>query len=263
VNGILVFDRTKSVSINKRMKRYNDNSYQQQLPVAGYISELDSKLFEDGLDTPFDFNEAVRRNLVILPDSVANLTQNVQSVLDLATNTRVDFEMACRMGIIDLKNRKFIDSRGNRHRSLSLFEALGKNYIVMRDELVNNYADENDEESGDDEDQNRPSGSNKSRKTALTLEDIASVFNPNTGEQCSLEHAIQIGLFDARRLVYIDDTAGKTSGGRAAKFRTVELEEAADKGLVLLKQTTSAGINRNNYKFLRIKVIWSFFIILK
>jgi hypothetical protein len=248
VNGVLVFDRTKSLSINKRMKRYHDRSAtEEQPPVAGYISELDSRAFA-ATDTPFDFNEAVRRDLVILPDSVANLTQNVQSVLDLATNRRVDFELACRTGLIDLRSRRFVDSRGNKSRTLSLFDALGKNYIVMRDELANNYADANEESDGENDDE----GS----KTRLTLKDIASVFDPNTGEQCSLEYALQIGLFDAKRLVYIDDTVARSGGVRVDKtpaFRTVPLEEAADKGLVLLKQAT--GANHNNYKFLRIKVI--------
>jgi hypothetical protein len=253
VNGVLIFDRTKSLSINKRMKRYSAVDGEPTPVVAGYINESD---LVDAVvaDKPFDFNEAVRKNLVILPDSVANLTQNVRQVLDLATGERVDFELACRTGLIDLKKRRYVDMRGGRRRSMSLFEALGKNYIVMRDELATNY----DEDDEDEDDDNQDGEVGKKKKSKLTVEDIASVFDPSSGEQCSLDVAVQLGLFDLARLVYIDLTSREDGEN---KYRTVELDEAADKGLVLLKATTAAGANKNNYKFLRIKVCLFFFFI--
>lgn len=117
----------------------------------------------------------------------------------------------------------------------------------MKDELTNNYEDSDSEESV------------RSRRK-LRAEDIATVFNPNTGEQCELDKAVELGLFDLERLVYIDQSvrASKQPSNDHQHHRVVSLDEACDKGLVILRSghdSPSRSSNRieQDYKFLRIQ----------
>jgi hypothetical protein len=179
--------------------------------------------------------------LVILPDSI-HLTQNVQHVLDLKSNEKLDFDLACDLNIIDLNQRKYLDTRTNKH--MSLFEALSKNYIKMREEIATNYQDYdfNSSKSGSQMKIN----DNYKINNALSLSNISTVFNPNTGEQIDLNNALKLGLFDAKKLAYVIDAT--TTSSALNSNRLIDLEEAVDKGLVILRNNTFD----ENYKFLRI-----------
>lgn len=134
VNGLLVFDRVKAVSVNKRLKKYQNENDLDDKPVAGYISENDTKKLSSsstasGGRNEFNFQEALSQNMIILPDSIStSLGHNVKYVLDLANDRKVTLDEACQLGIVNLKQRRYQDTRGN--KTLSLFEALSKNYIV-------------------------------------------------------------------------------------------------------------------------------------
>ncbi len=197
INGMFVYDRTKSLNVNKRLRKYDDDV------AAGFISDSDSnkiinqssKVLKSILKSSspinplIDMNEAIKNNVVILPDSL-NLTQNVEYVIDLKTGNKYDFDTACDMGIIDVRNKKFYDTRTS--QSISLFDALGKNYIQMKNELNNNYEDE-------DNDFTKLANLKK-----LTNADISTVFNPNTGEQISIEKAARLGLYNPKQEIYTD-----------------------------------------------------------
>ncbi len=145
--GLFTFNRTKSVNVSKRIKK-SDEEF-----AAGFISESDSKkiinqtskrlksVLKSGahsLSPVIDLNEAIRNNIVILPDSLI-LKQNVKYVIDLKSNLHLDYEVACDLNIIDVASRTYLDTITN--KKLNLFEALKKNYIVMREELYTNYED--------------------------------------------------------------------------------------------------------------------------
>lgn len=112
---------------------------------------------------------------VILPDSLV-LTQNVEYVVDLSTGNKFDFDAACDIGLIDVNSKKYFDTRKN--KPLTLFEALEKNYIVMKDELGTNY----------DEDDVGAYGNAR-----LTKQDLKTLFNPKTGNQIPVQKATELG----------------------------------------------------------------------
>ena len=260
-----------------------------EAPIAGYINEADVEAAagntrrireseQDDEEVLFDFAEAVRRNLVILPDSVGHLTQHVDYVVDLGVGgRRVSFDEACRVGLIDTRHRRYLDKRRTPPKPITLFEALARNLIVMREELANNYADSSSSDADEEKENRRRRRKRRGKKKKPLAEDIASVFNPATGEQCELSEAVRLGLFDLKRLVYIDNplVSSAALSSRNGLARVLLLEEACDKGLVILRQqtaasaaTSSAGeekeeeneqqsrsLSRDSYKFLRIKVV--------
>lgn len=123
-----------------------------------------------------DFTEAVAKNLIILPDSLC-LTQNVQYVVDTSTGNKFDFDAACDIGLIDVNSKRFYDTR--RNKPMSLFDALEKNFIVMKDELGTNY---DEEDLGVD------------HNARLKRKDLKTLFNPKTGNQVPVQKAIQLGI---------------------------------------------------------------------
>lgn len=197
INGMFVYDRTKSLNVNKRLKKYDDDV------AAGFITDSDSKKIinqsnkvlksilksNSPINPLIDMNEAIKNNVVILPDSL-NFTQNVEYVIDLKTGNKYNFAKACDIGIIDVRNKKFLDTRTS--QSISLFEALGKNYILMKDELNNNYEDE------------ESSYKNIPEPKKLTHLDISTVFDPKSGEQISIEKAIKLGFYNTKQEIYTD-----------------------------------------------------------
>ncbi len=107
VNGKYIMDLSSSVS-SKRLQR-NENF------AAGYISEANSSKILDGQELGvrpilrsggkaangnpiIDLNEAIRKDMVFLPDSLVE-TQQVKYVIDLKTGERVGFDEACKSGI--------------------------------------------------------------------------------------------------------------------------------------------------------------------
>ena len=239
INGLYVYDRTKSFNVNKRLKKYEDDV------AAGFISDSDSQKIinqsskhlksilksESHINPIIDMNEAIQKNIVILPDSL-NLTQNVEYVVDLKNGTKFDFDTACDMGIIDVRNKKFFDTRTS--ASISLFEALGKNYIKMKDELTNNYEDE------DNNDYMKDVFAKK-----MTYRDISTVFNPHTGEQISMDKAILEGLYNTKQEIYIDTQTKR-------KFT---LDEAIKKGFVVPKREKVQTEINEGFQFLHIRGI--------
>lgn len=208
INGYYLMDRTKSMSINKMMKKYDDDI------AAGFITDSNSNKIlrpeqTKSLNPVIDFNDAVAKNLVILPDSLC-LTQNVQYVLDLNTGNKFDFEAACEIGLIDVKNRKYFDSRAN--KSISLFEALSKDYIVMKDELGNNYDEQNlDAQEG--------------LRQKISASDLSTMFDPESGEQVSIKKAQELGIYNRNKNVYVD----------LVNSKIFSLEQAVEKGLAVLR----------------------------
>lgn len=184
-----------------------------------------------------DMNEAIRQNVVILPDST-NLTQNVEYVVDLKTGHKCDFETACDRGIIDVRGKRFCDTRTQ--QSISLFEALGKNYIIMKNELSTNY----DADLIDNE-EDEPVKKAKSKPKKLTHRDISSVFNPKTGEQISVEKAEKLGLYNTKSDVYTD----------ALTRRKLTLDEAVQKGLAVPKQDKFQSEINEGFQYLHIRGI--------
>jgi hypothetical protein len=252
INGMYVFDRTKSLNVNKRLKVYEGEF------AAGFITDSDSKKIlnqsskklksilksDTKLSSPIiDFNEAVRKNIIILPDSVA-LTQNVKYVVDLKTGNSVSFDVACQSGIIDVKKKLFCDTRSN--TTMTLFEALNKNYIVMKEQLDKNYEDEENEQmNGVTRDVN---GSiSNGTKNALTIAEISKVFDPSTGEQIAVDRAIQLGLLDRRTNSYVD----------MYTRRFLSLEEAVDKGMAVLKPDSLFNKEDAEFEFLNIIGIYN------
>jgi hypothetical protein len=238
INGLYVFDRTKSFNVNKQLRKYDDDI------AAGFITDSNSEKIiaqsstnlksilktKSPVSPIIDLNEAIQKNVVILPDSLY-LTQNVQYVLDLSTGDRVDFDTACDMGIIDVRSKKFYDTRNG--ESLPLFEALGRNFIIMKDELNNNY--------DEDEPDYYPVLTNDSKR--LTKDDIKSVFSPNSGSQVSVEKAISLGLLNEKLNVYID----------VMTSRRMTLEDASKKGMIVLKPEKIQTELNEGYQFLHIK----------
>lgn len=111
INGHYVMDLSSSMNVSKRMQR---NSH---VFAAGYISEQNSKkllnqqnseilnsnsdsnnkLDSELLSPIIDLNEAIRNEIVFLPDSLVE-TQSVKYVVDLYKNERLDFNTACKKG---------------------------------------------------------------------------------------------------------------------------------------------------------------------
>ncbi|CAF0712708.1 unnamed protein product [Brachionus calyciflorus] len=217
-----IFDRTKSLSINKMMKKYNDEI------AAGFITDFNStKILPSdtkSLSPIIDFNDAVEKNLIILPDSLS-LTQNVLYVLDLNTGNKFDFDAACEIGLIDVKNKTFYDTQ--RSRSISLFEALEKNYIVMKNELYTNY----DQDELDEMDTNR-----------ISYLDLTTIFDPSSGLQINVKKAIEKGILSRDKQFYVDLYSGKKLG----------LSDAVEKGLAVLKPEKIKHKINEGYQFLHI-----------
>lgn len=156
------------------------------------------------------------------------------------------------LGIIDVFNRLFLDTRTN--KKISLFEALGKYYIVMKAELYNNYEDNQIENLDLKPDKNLLQDNIKKwEKSEIHLtesfeqdpkqNEIISVFDPRTGEQIQLNKAIEMGLFDASTNKYIDIDSNYS----------MQLEEAVQKGMVVLKPECIK--NSEDYQFLHINGI--------
>lgn len=99
---------SSSMNVSKRIQR-NSQDF-----TAGYISEQNSKklldqqqsensnlnpnnLASQSLNPIIDLNEAIRKEIVFLPDSLVK-TQSVKYVIDLNTNERLDFDSACKKG---------------------------------------------------------------------------------------------------------------------------------------------------------------------
>jgi hypothetical protein len=235
-----MMDIAKSVNVSKRIKKKSEEF------AAGFVTENNSKKlieqsqFENHQQTSnnnefgnnkklksilklgskstnqiIDLNEAIRNDLVILPDSLF-LTQKVKYVIDLKTGKRLDFDHACQCGIVDVFNRIYLDTRSN--EKMSLFEALGKYYIVMKDDesddkAPNIYPKEVNVESV------HKTTLNQSKKK-LGENDIVTLFNPHTGEQIGMNEAKQIGVYNPKTNQYID----------TYKNRAMSLEDAVDKG---------------------------------
>lgn len=247
-DDMFLFDRTVSYNVSKRMRKYNDEV------AAGFMSDQDSKKFitqsqsarvppqtadsqtaaaNGGLNSRIlvpivDFNDAVNKNLVILPDSMC-LTQNVEYVLDLNTGNKFDYDAACEIGLIDVNSKKYYDTRTN--KAINLFEALEKNYIVMKDELSTNY-DENEK--------------NVSTIRKLTKADLKTLFNPRTGNQVPVSKAVELGIYDKARNVYVD----------IITRRVMTLEDAVEKGLVVLKREKFQNKVNEGYQYLNINGIY-------
>ncbi|RNA44606.1 microtubule-actin cross-linking factor 1-like isoform X4 [Brachionus plicatilis] len=202
VNGVFVFDRTKSVSINKMIKKFDDEV------MAGFVSDPASCRILEHASTShvIDFGDALAKNLIIMPDSLT-FEQHVLYALDLSTGNKFDFEAACQIGLIDVKNRTFFDTKLN--KSISLFEALAKNYIVMRDELNTNY----DQSQIDD------------HSNSVSYLDLKSMFDPSSGVQITLRQALDLGILSKDKQFYVDLYNGKK----------MCLHEAVEKGLAMLK----------------------------
>ncbi len=227
INGVFVMDIAKSVNVSKHIQKNSEQF------TAGYVTESNTeKILNDQqrpgvaktLNPIIDLNEAIKNDIVILPDSHLK-TQNVKYVLDLKTGDRLTLDEACNKGIIDVFSRVYIDTRNG--RKINLFEALGKFYIVMKEELYTNYSDIED-----------ASENNQNCFKKLDQSDILTVFNPKTGEQVNVDKAISLGLYDKVLNKYVDFNSR----------RKISLEEAAEKGMVVLK------INKevDGYQFLYI-----------
>lgn len=229
INGVFVFDRTKSMSINKMIKKYDDEI------TAGFISDLDSCRILDSKskNTVIDFNDALEKNLVIMPDSLI-FEQNVKYVLDLNTGNKFDFEAACEIGLIDVKNRTFFNTKLN--KSISLFEALAKNYIVMKDELYTNYNQSEIDEENDNDDQSN----------TISYLDLRSMFDPSSGIQISVKQALELGILSKDKQFYVDLYSRKK----------MSLYEAVEKGLALLKPEKIKHKVNEGYQYLIINGVF-------
>jgi len=234
-NGLFTFDRTTQLNVSKRIKK-SDEEF-----AAGFISDTNSKKLKSILKSSsspiIDLNEAIRNNLVILPESLI-LKQNVKYVIDLKSNLRLDYEVACDMGIIDVNTKLYLDT--NSGIKLNLFEALKKNYIVMKEELYSNYEDilyDNIDETN---------LFNKSSTTTYNSNDIVTVFNPVSGEQIPISKAVELGLYDNRTNNYID---------RYHTRKVINIKDAAEKGMAVLKSDKLAKQINEGYQFLHINGI--------
>ena len=229
VNGVFVFDRTKSVSINKMVKRNDDEL------MAGYISDINScRILDSNSTSPIiDFNDALEKNLVIMPDSII-FEQNVLYVVDVNTGNKLDFEAACEIGLIDIKHKTFKDTKSN--KSISLFEALAKNYIVMKDELNTNYNQseiDNDDEYDDSH--------------QITYLDLKSMFDPSSGIQVTIKKAIELAILSKNKLFYVDTMTGKK----------MSLYQAVEKGLAILKPEKVKHKVNEGYQYLIIYGVYN------
>ena len=237
INGTYMMDLPKSTNTSKRIRKKSEEF------AAGFITDYNSqKILEQSnakvrsilksgsksLNPVIDLNEAIKEDMVILHDS-PNLMQNVKYVIDLKTGKRLDFDTACKRGIIDVFNRLYVDTRTN--KKINLFEALGKFYIIMNEEV-----------SSDDERPKLKAKKSSLAKKKLTESDIVTFFNPRTGDQISINEAKQIGLFDQRTNYYVD----------AHKNRLMTLEEAVEKGMAVLKQDNLTHEVNEGYQFLYI-----------
>ncbi len=219
IDGVYVMDLAKSVNVSRRIQKNSEEF------AAGYVTEANSeKLLSSKssngrktLSPIIDLNEAIRNDIVFLPDSHLK-TQNVKYVLDLKTGERLSLDEACSRRIIDVFNRVYIDTRDG--SKINLFEALGKFYIVMKEQLYTNYSDAEDHKLGH--------------------ADILTVFNPKCGEQVNVDKAIALGLYDKELNKYVDLNSG----------RVMPLEEASEKGMVVLR--SSPGQPTDGYQFLYI-----------
>jgi hypothetical protein len=126
-----------------------------------------------------------------------------------------------------VRNKRFVDTRDK--STLTLFEALTQNYIIMKDELNDNYQDDPFD---------KKKKADKRKNGIVTHHDILSMFNPMTGVQISVAKAIDAGIYDRRLNVYID----------LISKRIIGLAEAIEKGLVVLKPSSNAGNKENNFR---------------
>ncbi len=282
--GLFTFNRTKSVNVSKRIKK-SDEEF-----AAGFISESDSKkiinqtskrlksVLKSGahsLSPVIDLNEAIRNNIVILPDSLI-LKQNVKYVIDLKSNLHLDYEVACDLNIIDVTSRTYLDTITN--KKLNLFEALKKNYIVMREELYTNYEDtfmlydnideathtqlklkKQQQQQQQEQQQLRKksvslssftslsdSSFNRGNTPQLTSKDIVTLFNPHTGEQVPVWEAIELGLYDKKTNEYVLDPTDATTNPK------MKISEAAEKGMAVLRSDKLLNQINEGYQFLHI-----------
>ena len=149
-------------------------------------------------------------------------------------------------------NRLFLDTRTN--KKIKLFEALGKSYIVMKEELYNNYEDSQIKNINLKSDiyllkDNTLKSKQNDVKLIQNFEqqiqqhDILTIFDPRTGNQIDLNKAIEIGLFEPKTNKYID----------IDRNQSMQLEEAIHKGMIVLKPECIK--NSEDYQFLHINGI--------
>jgi hypothetical protein len=196
INGDYYFDiqRTENITKHKENTQTNGKDDQEDsIPIAiahlkrpeklikkdeNYSFKWDlNKLRPDPIyNSMFDFKRALKMNLIILPDSPKLITE-VKYVIDLENNEKIDFDEACHRGIVDTKNRLFLNTLNN--QTMPLFEALRLKYIRMRDDLVTNYGEESIENTSDSEndDADDDDDNNLSHRHLLT------VFDPKIGQQ--------------------------------------------------------------------------------
>ena len=242
LNGTFTFERTKSINISKRIKK-NDEEF-----AAGLISESNSKIIINQSNTELnpilrygaktsnpviDLNEAIKKNLIILPDSTVQL-KNIKHAIDLNSGVLLDFETACDIGIIDSLNRTYHDTRNN--IKISLFDALSKKYVILEDSLNENFSESEVE-------QKVLSMQLNNYLKQVTENDIESIFNPSTGKQVGVEKAVRLGLYDKQNNLYIDQF----------RKRKMPLEEAIEKGMVVLKPDKLIEEVEEGCQFLHIK----------
>lgn len=141
------------------------------------------------------FTNAIEQGLVFLPTDNHEILNYLLFTIDKSSGNFYDYDEAIREGIID--DKRFLYKNTDTDEYMSLFEALKQGFICVDD-----YIDDD-----------------------LNLSDIHTVFNPLTGCQIPFAKAVQEGIFNIKRRVFIDPKYKKK----------IPLYEAIEKSLIVLK----------------------------